>query len=374
MALWFSQQMKMEMEVWIFPARPSSSAQFSKISRFKGTPMASSNFRLYFLPIFGLAILFLWAPGDAFAQSAGADFSNSIGALVDDMFTRTSALGLDINQRVAPLASKMLLYLTAIMIVYNASIFLLKDGSINEFFVQLFVLIITYHLAKFLGTPEVSSAIRNFFDTLSGLVNPALDGSSPANFVVGEFRNIFSPIQILLDSDLWTESNFLIEPAKVLALVASLGIMFFAGIFAGVVLVLNFLTSEVMFFFAIGLAPIFAYSLAVPYLSFLFDAWLRFVLAACGFKVILAGVSTLSSVVSGRISDFSNMPNAGADFSSMSPLLAITAVFTILIGAIYILVPILTNQLFGAGSRLSVGSGISSMGRAAGGLRKPFGR
>ena len=152
--------------------------------------MASSNFRLFFLPIFGLAILFLWAPGDAFAQSAGADFSNSIGALVDDMFTRTSALGLDINQRVAPLASKMLLYLTAIMIVYNASIFLLKDGSINEFFVQLFVLIITYHLAKFLGTPEVSSAIRNFFDTLSGLVNPALDGSSPANFVVGEFRNI----------------------------------------------------------------------------------------------------------------------------------------------------------------------------------------
>ncbi|MEQ9106745.1 MAG: type IV secretion system protein [Limnobacter sp.] len=336
--------------------------------------MASSNFRLFFLPIFGLAILFLWAPGDAFAQSAGADFSNSIGALVDDMFTRTSALGLDINQRVAPLASKMLLYLTAIMIVYNASIFLLKDGSINEFFVQFFVLIITYHLAKFLGTPEVSSAIRNFFDTLSGLVNPALDGSSPANFVVGEFRNIFSPIQILLDSDLWTESNFLIEPAKVLALVASLGIMFFAGIFAGVVLVLNFLTSEVMFFFAIGLAPIFAYSLAVPYLSFLFDAWLRFVLAACGFKVILAGVSTLSSVVSGRISDFSNMPNAGADFSSLSPLLAITAVFTILIGAIYILVPILTNQLFGAGSRLSVGSGISSMGRAAGGLRKPFGR
>lgn len=338
-----------------------------------GTTMASSNSRFFSLGLFGLAIIFFCAPGDAFAQSAGADFSNSIGALVDDMFTRTSALGLEINQRVAPIAGKMLLYLTSIMIVYNASIFLLKDGSINEFFVQLFVLIITYHLAKFLGTPEVSQAIRNFFDTLSGLVNPALDGSSPANFVVGEFRNIFSPIQILLDSDLWTESNFLIEPAKVLALVASLGIMFFAGIFAGVVLVLNFLTSEVMFFFAIGLAPIFAYSLAIPYLSFLFDAWLRFVLAACGFKLILAGVSTLSSVVSGRISDFSNMPNAGADFSSLSPLLAITAVFTILIGAIYILVPILTNQLFGAGSRLSVGSGISSMGRAAGGLRKPFG-
>lgn len=336
--------------------------------------MASSNFRFSILGLFGLAILLFFMIGDAYAQSAGADFSNSIGALVDDMFTRTSALGLDINQRVAPLASKMLLYLTAIMIVYNASIFLLKDGSINELFVQLFVLIITYHLAKFLGTPEVSSAIRNFFDTLSGLVNPALDGSSPANFVVGEFRNIFSPIQILLDSDLWTESNFLIEPAKVLALVASLGIMFFAGIFAGVVLVLNFLTSEVMFFFAIGLAPIFAYSLAVPYLSFLFDAWLRFVLAACGFKVILAGVSTLSSVVSGRISDFSNMPNAGADFSSLSPLLAITAVFTLLIGAIYILVPILTNQLFGAGSRLSVGSGISGMGRAAGGLRRLFSR
>lgn len=336
--------------------------------------MASSNFRLFFLPIFGLAILFLWAPGDAFAQSAGADFSNSIGALVDDMFTRTSALGLDINQRVAPLASKMLLGLTGILVVYNALIFLLRDGSINEFFVQLFVLVITYHLAKFLGTPEVSQAIRNFFDTLSGLVNPALDASSPANFVVGEFRNIFSPIQILLDSDLWTESNFLVEPANVLALVASLGIMFFAGVFAGVVLVLNFLTSEVMFFFAIGLAPIFAYSLAIPYLSFLFDGWLRFVLAACGFKLILSGVSSLSSVVSGRIADFSNLPDAGSDLSALSPLLAITAVFTLLIGAIYILVPILTNQLFGAGSRLSVGSGISGMGRAAGGLRRLFSR
>lgn len=337
--------------------------------------MASSNFRFSILGLVALAILLSFVTSDAFAQSAGADFSNSIGALVDDMFTRTSALGLEINQRVAPLASKMLLYLTSIMIVYNASIFLLKDGSsINEFFVQLFVLIITYHLAKFLGAPEVSQAIRNFFDTLAGLVNPALDGSSPANFVVGEFRNIFSPIQILLDSDLWTESNFLIEPAKVLALIASLGIMFFAGIFAGVALVLNFLTSEVMFYFGIGLAPIFAYSLAIPYLSFLFDGWLRFLLAACGFKLILAGISSLSTVVSGRISDFSSMPNAGADFSSLSPLLAITAMFTILIGAIYILVPILTNQLFGAGSRLSVGSGISGMGRAAGGLRRLFGR
>lgn len=336
--------------------------------------MVSSNFRFSLLGLWLLAILLFCISGDAFAQSAGADFSNSIGALVDDMFARTSALGLDINERVAPIAGKMLLYLTSIMIAYNASIFLLRDGSINEFFVQLFVFLITYHLAKFLGTPEVSQAIRNFFDTLAGLVNPALDGSSPANFVVGEFRNIFSPIQILLDSDLWTESNFLIEPAKVLALVASLGIMFFAGVFAGVVLVLNFLTSEVMFFFAIGLAPIFAYSLAFPYLSFLFDGWLRFVMAACGFKLILAGISSLSSVVSGRISEFSSMPNAGADFSAMSPLLAITAVFTLLIGAIYILVPILTNQLFGAGSRLSLGSGLSSMGRAAGGLRKPFGR
>lgn len=337
--------------------------------------MASSNIRFFSLSLFGLAIIFLFASGDALAQSAGADFSNSIGALVDDMFARTAALGLDINQRVAPMASKMLLYLTSIMIVYNASIFLLKDGSsINEFFVQLFVLIITYHLAKFLGTPEVSQAIRNFFDTLAGLVNPALDASSPANFVVSEFRNIFSPIQILLDSDLWTESNFLVEPAKVLALVASLGIMFFAGVFAGVVLVLNFLTSEVMFFFAIGLAPIFAYSLAIPYLSFLFDGWLRFVLAACGFKLILSGVSSLSSVVSGRIADFSNLPDAGSDLSALSPLLAITAVFTLLIGAIYILVPILTNQLFGAGSRLSVGSGISGMGRAAGGLRRLFSR
>ncbi|HEY0892050.1 MAG TPA: hypothetical protein VGE32_03265, partial [Cellvibrio sp.] len=64
----------------------------------------------------------------------------------------------------------------------------------------------------------------------------------------------------------------------------------------------------------------------------------------------------------------------GSDLSALSPLLAITAVFTLLIGAIYILVPILTNQLFGAGSRLSVGSGISGMGRAAGGLRRLFSR
>jgi hypothetical protein len=216
-----------------------------------GTTMASSNIRFSLLGLWLLAILLFCISGDAFAQSAGADFANSIGALVDDMFTRTSALGLDINDRVTPIASKMLLYMTAILIAYNASIFLLKDGSINEFFVQLFVLIITYNLAKFLGTPEVSQAIRNFFDNLAGLVNPALDTSSPASFVTGEFRNIFAPVAVLLDSELWTDANFLVEPTIVLALVASLLLMSIAGIFSGVVLVLNFLTSEVMFFFAL---------------------------------------------------------------------------------------------------------------------------
>ncbi len=332
--------------------------------------MVSSNFRFSTFGLFGLAIIFLFSPGDAFAQSAGADFSNSIGALVDDMFTRTSALGLDINQRVAPLASKMLLGLTGILVVYNALIFLLRDGSINEFFVQLFVLVITYHLAKFLGTPEVSQAIRNFFDTLAGLVNPALDASSPASFLTGEFRNIFAPVGVLLDSELWTGANFITEPTIVLALVASLFLISLAGIFSGVILVLNFLTSEVMFFFAVGLAPIFTYSLAIPFLSFLFDGWIRFILSACGFKVVLAGVSSLSSIISDRIADFSNLPNAGADFSALAPALSITIVFTILVGAIYVLVPILTNQLFGAGARLGLGGGLAQMGRAAGGFRR----
>lgn len=333
--------------------------------------MASSNYRFFSLGLCGLAIFFLFAPGDAFAQSAGADFANSIGALVNDMFTRTSALGLAINQRVAPLASKMLLYLTAILIVFNASIYLLRGGSLNEFFVQLFVLIITYHLAKFLGTSQVSLAIRNFFDTMAGVVNPALNASSPAGFVLGEFRNIFAPVRVLLDSDLWADANFVIEPTIVLALVASLFLMSLAGIFAGVVLVLNFLTSEVMFFFAIGLAPIFAYCLAIPFLSFLFDSWLRFLLAACGFRVILAGVSALSGIVSDKIADFSSMPNVGDDFSALAPALSITIIFTILVGAIYMLVPILTNQLFGAGARMGIGGGLSQMGRAVSSFPRP---
>jgi type IV secretion system protein TrbL len=333
--------------------------------------MASSNFRCPVLLLYGLVILFLCTPGHAFAQTAGADFANNIGEVVNDMFSRTYALGLSINQRVAPLASKMLLFLTAILIVFNASIYLLKAGSLNEFFVQLFVLIITYHLSKFLGTPEVSLAIRNFFDALAALINPALDTSSPASFVLGEFRNIFAPVRVLLDSDLWADANFVIEPTIVLALVASLFLMSLAGIFAGVVLVLNFLTSEVMFFFAIGLAPIFAYCLAIPFLSFLFDSWLRFLLAACGFKAILAGVSALSAVVSDKIADFSSMPNVGDDFSALAPALSITIIFTILVGAIYMLVPVLTNQLFGAGARMGIGGGLSQMGRAVSSFPRP---
>lgn len=332
--------------------------------------MPSSKFRFLQVCIVSLTIVFLCVPDVAFAQSSGGDFVNGIAGLVNEIFARTNVLGIEINERVAPLAGKMLLYLTAILIVYNASIFLLKGGSINEFFVQTFVLIITYNLAKFLGSQEVSLAIRNFFDTVAGLVNPQLDTTSPAGFLVSEFQNIFAPVAVLLESDLWTNANFLTESTIVLALVASLFLMSLAGIFSGIVLVLNFLTSEIMFLFAIGLAPIFAYSLAIPFLSFLFDAWIRFLLAACGFKIILAGVSALSSVASEKIRDFSNMQNAGADFSVMAPQLSVTIIFTILVGALYVLVPILTSQLFSAGSRLGIGAGLSQMGRAVNGVPK----
>lgn len=332
--------------------------------------MVSSDSRLQ-VCIVGLAILLLSLPTDAFAQSSGGDFLSGIGALINEMFSRTAALGTEMNERVTTLATRMLLYLTAILISYNASIFLLKDGSMNEFFVQTFVLIITYNLAKFLGTPEVSLSIRNFFDSLAELVNPQLDTSSPAGFLVGEFQNIFAPVGVLLDSELWTNANFLTEPTIVLTLVASLFLMSLAGIFSGLVLILNFLTSEVMFLFAIGLAPLFAYTLAIPFLSFLFDSWLRFILAACGFKIVLAGVSAISGIVSDRVRDFSNMPSAGADFSVLAPALSVTIIFTVLVGAIYVLVPILTNQLFGAGSRLSIGGGLSQMGRAVSGLPRP---
>ena len=332
--------------------------------------MASSNFRFSTFGLFGLAILIFFVTGDAYAQSAGAEFSNGLAILVNDMFSRTASLGIEINERVTPLASRMLLYLTAILVTFNALIFILRDGSINEFFVQTFTLLITYHLAKFLGTPEVNGAIRNFFDTIAGLVNPSLDTASPAGFLVAEFQNIFSPVAVLLDSHLWTTSNFLTEPTIVLALVASLFLMSVAGIFSGLVLVLNFLTSEFMFMFAVGLAPIFAYTLAIPFLSFLFDSWLRFLLAACGFKIILAGVSSISGIISDRIRDFSSLPNAGADFSSLAPALSITIVFTVLVGALYVLVPVISGQLFGSGSRLGVGGGLSQMGRAVNGLPK----
>jgi hypothetical protein len=331
--------------------------------------MPSSKFRFQ-VCIVSLTIVFLCVPDVAVAQSSGGDFVNGIAGLVNEMFARTNVLGIEINERVAPLAGKMLLYLTAILIVYNASIFLLKDGSVNEFFVQTFVLIITYNLAKFLGSQEVSLAIRNFFDTVAGLVNPQLDTTSPAGFLVSEFQNIFAPVAVLLESDLWTNANFLTESTIVLALVASLFLMSLAGIFSGIVLVLNFLTSEIMFLFAIGLAPIFAYSLAIPFLSFLFDAWIRFLLAACGFKIILAGVSALSSVASEKIRDFSNMQNVDADFSTLAPSLSITIIFTVLAGAVYVLVPMITNQLFGSGSRLGVGAGLSQMGRAVNGVPK----
>jgi len=326
------------------------------------------KFSLFTTRPFRAGHLTFFVTGDAYAQSAGGEFSNGLAILVNDMFGRIASLGVEINERVSPVASKMLLGLTGILVVYNALIFLLKDGSINEFFVQLFVLVITYHLAKFLGTTEVAEAIRNFFDTIAGLVNPSLDTASPAGFLVAEFQNIFSPVAVLLDSHLWTSANFLTEPTIVLALVASLFLMSVAGIFSGLVLVLNFLTSEFMFMFAVGLAPIFAYTLAIPFLSFLFDSWLKFLLAACGFKIILAGISSISGIISDRIRDFSSLPNAGADFSSLAPALSITIVFTVLVGALYVLVPVLTAQLFGAGARLGIGGGLGQVGRAASGF------
>lgn len=338
--------------------------------------MVSPTFRSNLLCLLGLAILLFILPRDAFAQTQGSsDIAQRFVDVVNMLFGNIGNLGVQMNERVTEPAAKMLLYITGILIAFNASLFLLKDGSVSEFFVQLFVLIVTYHLAKFLGTIEVLQAVQNFFNNLAAVVNPSLNFSTPADFLLGELQNIFRPLQVLNSSEAWVDSNFLTEPVVVLSFLAAFLLMAIASIFSGLVLVLNFVFSELMFLLALGLAPIFAYSLAIPFLSFLFDGWLKFLLASCGFKVVLVVVSSVTSVATDALATLSGAANEN-DLAYLGPSLLVIVVFTFLIGALHTLVPAMTSQLFGAGARLGLGSGLISVKNFSRGvvpsLPKPF--
>lgn len=290
----------------------------------------------------------------AHAQSSGNQFASTVVDLANAIVNTMLSTGQAVNASLTGIAVTLLKYLVAILIGYSFSIYLLKSDSINELFVQLFVLIIAYHLAKFMMSPDVSMAIRNFFEQVSSLINPSVSTASPGNFLLSLIQAAFRPVEVIYSSDLWTESSIFTDFITVLVLVMALGLTFVAGIFATILILFTFIMAEFMFMVSIALAPIFVFSLAVPFMSWLFDGWLRFIISACGFKVLIAFISLISTQIAQKITAVSLNANSD-DLSVLTPQLGILVALQALLAFLYFLVPMIAPQLFGAGSKLSFG-------------------
>lgn len=307
-----------------------------------------------YLPSVMILAGLLFFVDNAFAQSSGNQFASTVVNLANSIVNTMLDTGQSVNASLTSIAERLLKYLVAILIGYSFSIYLLKSDSINELFVQLFVLIIAYHLAKFMMSPEVSMAIRNFFEQVASLINPSVSTSSPGNFLLNLIQAAFRPVEVIYSSDLWTESSIFTDFITVLVLVMALGLTFVAGIFATILILFTFIMAEFMFMVSIALAPIFVFSLAVPFLSWLFDGWLRFIISACGFKILIAFISLLSTQIADTITTVTLNANSD-DLSVLTPQLGILVALQSLLAFLYFLVPMLAPQLFGAGSKLSFG-------------------
>lgn len=321
---------------------------------------------LYFL---GLALLI--TVESAYAQSSGNTFASTIVDLGNSIVATMLDTGQSVNASLTTIAHTLLKYLVAILIGYSFSIYLLKSDSINELFVQLFILIIAYHLAKFMMSPEVSLAVRNFFEQVSSLINPRLSTSSPGSFLLTIIQAAFRPVEVIYSSEAWTERSFLsTDFLSMLVLLAALGFTFIAGVFATILILFTFIMAEFMFMLAIGLAPIFVFSLAIPFLSWLFDGWLRFIISACGFKVIIAFISLIASLIAEKITA-TTISTTADDLSVLTPQLGILVALQMLLAFLFFLVPMIAPQLFGSGSKLSFGLNPLSTAFKGGGGNSP---
>lgn len=305
--------------------------------------------------LFLLLLTLLLSSDNVYAQSSGTTFASTIVDLGNSIVTTMLDTGQSVNAALTTIAHTLMKYLVVILIAYSFSIYLLKSDSINELFVQLFILIIAYNLAKFMMSPEVSLAIRNFFEQVASLINPGLSTSSPGSFLLTIIQAAFRPVEVIYSSPAWTERNFLsTDFLSMLVLLAALGFTFIAGVFATILILFTFIMAEFMFMLAIGLAPIFVFSLAIPFLSWLFDGWLRFIISACGFKVIIAFISLIASLIAEKITA-TTISSTADDLSVMTPQLGILVALQMLLAFLFFLVPMIAPQLFGAGSKLSFG-------------------
>lgn len=313
----------------------------------------------------GVTLLLVSAP--AFAQTAnvGAQLAAQIRDLLNNLIAMVVGQGESINGSLMVYGLKLLKYTFGIFFTYSILVHLLKGGSINELFVKLFVFIISYYLAKFCMDPTVPSAINNLANSVAGSINPGVGNGSDGSTVLSLIKAAFLPLAKVSQSPIWDQYNqssglasFSYLPAMVWLFLAG-AVFLGCGVYAALEIFKAFMIANFMFMIAVAVAPIMAFSLAVPFLSFLFDSWLRFLISAVGFKIILALEVIFATAVASSINTVPLDMSQGVTSASFvfGVQIAAIAVLQLVLVGIFTLTDKLVSQLFGAGAKLAFADG-----------------
>lgn len=256
----------------------------------------------------------------------------------------------------------------------------LEEGDVSGIFGNLMRTLIMIGLTYWFLTPEgynlvFKQGIGGSLEAIAGMMHPG--GGTVSESITAAVSQMIGHIAKLSDViRSWTgESDpdaldylltFFSNLLPMMFMLAAIIFLFFA---AAVYFVMA-LVSLVMMHIALALGPIFIPWLLIPYTSFLFDGWLRFLIVAAMYKVVGAMiVGAGASVMSGTAAYLSQMGQTATTGEGLISTIAL-AMVALTIAYLMAQVPSIAQGLISGSANVSMGRAVSNMikggGRAGG--------
>lgn len=223
------------------------------------------------------------------AQWANGDISNEITPALKNLTLGVNSFVADFQQKTGDISQKLFLYLSIIAISFTGIKLAMSSGSLSE---PMSALVKTIFLIGFtfwlLGDGYNLMIVGGIDGLCSKLAEQALLGSDTnfedgfINFSTAQF-NILGDILNAYGEQGWWEtfSNF---GSMLIFTVLLIGLFIIFSLLALIV----FMSVTVTVGIALAVGPIFIPFLVLEKTSFLFDGWVRFMIAASFTKVIIA--------------------------------------------------------------------------------------